>query len=87
MWQRKKARIRGKKMGCAAQRARKVQKGMWSAPTYRTSSGWRRGTLVWWERKTFRGGFVSRRTQTTPVEVVANADLDQDNAWYNKGTK
>ena len=34
--------------------------------TYRTSSGLKQGTLALSARRTFREGFVSRQTQTTP---------------------
>ena len=47
--------------------------------TYRTSSGLKRGTLELRERKTFRAGFVSRQTQTTPGdEYEADAATDDD---------
>ena len=77
LWQRKKPRKRkmGKKMRRLYKEKQKAakkggqegaKKGQNVVVTYRTSSGLKQGTLELQARRTFRAGFVSRQTQTTP---------------------
>ena len=66
------------KKRCKKWRKKVPKRGQNILVTYKTSSGLKLGTLVWRERKTFRAGFVSRQTRTTPDNDDYEADAATD---------